>query len=205
MILEAEMMKKLSPVVWIGSLLLLASTAHAQSASLNVDGRRSTLSFISDAPGERIVGTASGLSGTIQTDLANPAATTGTIQFPVSSMETGNAMRDRHMQGEQWLNGDANPNIVFTIERIDNPTVSTEGNRTDITGTAVGTVNINGVAAPVQAQIAVVLNSETRTARVQPTFNVSLAAHNITGRDGAIGDTVGASIAIEGTVYAGWE
>jgi polyisoprenoid-binding protein YceI len=205
MTLEARMMKKFSPVVWMASLMLLASTASAQSASLSVDGRRSTLSFISDAPGERIVGTASGISGSIQTDLANPAATTGTIQFPVSSMETGNAMRDRHMQGEQWLNGDANPNIVFTIERIDNPTVSTNGNRTDITGTAVGTVTINGVAAPVQAQVAVALNSETRTARIQPTFSVSLAAHNIAGRDGAIGDTVGATIAIEGTVYAAWE
>ena len=199
------MMKKFTPVVWIGSLLLLASTAHAQNATLSLDSRRSTISFISDAPGERIVGTATDLSGTIQTDLANPSATTGTIQFPVASMETGNAMRDQHMQGEQWLNGVAHPNIVFTIERIENPTVSTEGNRTDITGTAVGTVNINGVSAPVQAQVSVALNSETRTARVQPTFNVSLASHNIAGRDGAIGDTVGATIAIEGTVYAAWE
>lgn len=184
-----------------GLLTVCAAPAWADPITVSVTAQRSSITFVSDAPGERIVGTATGLSGSIQTDLANPAATTGTIQFPVDRMETGNAMRDRHMHGDQWLNAEAHPNIVFTIERIDGAQVSTDGNRTDISGTAVGTVLVNGVSAPAQAQVSVAVNSETQTVRIQPTFSVTLANHNVAGRDGAIGDTVGATIAIEGTVY----
>ncbi len=188
-----------------GLLLLCAATASADPITLTVTERRSSITFTSDAPGERIVGTASGLSGTITTDLANPAATSGTVQFPVSAMETGNAMRDRHMQGEQWLNAGANPNIVFTIERLEDVTTSVDGARTDINGTAIGTVTVNGVAAAARATVAIAANSETKTVRVQPTFVVRLADHNVAGRDGAIGDTVGETIDISGTVYAAWE
>jgi polyisoprenoid-binding protein YceI len=184
-----------------GLMCVLAAPAWADPVTVSVTAQRSSITFVSDAPGERIVGTATGLSGSIQTDLANPAATTGSIQFPVENMETGNAMRDQHMQGDQWLNAAAHPNIVFTIERIDGAQVTTDGNRTDIAGTAVGTVLVNGVSAPAQAQIAVAVNSGTQTVRIQPTFSVTLANHNVAGRDGAIGDTVGATIAIEGTVY----
>jgi polyisoprenoid-binding protein YceI len=183
----------------------IAGVAAAEPITVSITSNRSSITFVSDAPGERIVGTAEGLSGSITTDLAAPASTTGTIQFAVEDMETGSALRDRHMQGEQWLNGDANPNIIFTIERLDSVTSTTDGARTDITGTAVGTVTINGVAAPASAQVAIAANGETKTVRVQPEFQVHLANHNIGGRDGAIGDTVGETIDISGTIYGAWE
>lgn len=194
-------------VLLLGATLssLVVAEAVAEPITVSITSNRSSITFVSDAPGERIVGTAEGLSGTIQTDLAAPAQTTGTVQFAVEDMETGNALRDRHMRGDQWLNGDANPNIVFTIERLDNVTTNTDGARTDITGTAVGTISVNGVAAPATAQVVIAANTETKTIRVQPEFTVRLADHNVTGRDGSIGDTVGETIDISGTVYGAWE
>lgn len=187
------------------TLLLGASPVFADPLTMAVDARRSTITFTSDAPGERFVGTAGELSGTISTDTANFAATTGTISFPVSSMNTGNTLRDRHMRGSDWLNADANPQISFTIERLEGVATSTNGNRTDVTATAHGQVTVNGVTAPATATVTVALNAETKTGRVQTTFAVSLANHNVTGADNAIGSSVGETIDIEGTVYTSWE
>lgn len=187
------------------ALVGVSAAASATPISISVNTGRSSLTFTSDAPGERIVGTASQITGTIQADLTNLAATTGTIQFPVSSMVTGNTMRDRHMVGAEWLNGEVNPTITFTIERIDNATSTVDGTRTDITGTAVGQVTVNGVSLPATAQIAVALMSNNNSVRIQPNFSVRLADHNVSGAQGAIGDTVAASIDIEGTIYATWE
>ena len=184
---------------------LLAGSAFASPMAISVNTGRSSLTFTSNAPGERIVGTASQITGTIAADLTNLAATTGTLQFPVSSMATGNAMRDRHLAGSEWLNAEANPSITFTIERLDNATSTVDGNRTDVSGTAVGQVTVNGVSLPASAQIAVALMSNNNSVRIQPTFSVQLADHNVSGAQGAIGDTVAASIEITGTIYATWE
>jgi polyisoprenoid-binding protein YceI len=183
-------------------VLGLAAAAWAAPVTITVNSGRSSLTFTSDAPGERIVGTASQITGTITADLENLAATTGTLQFPVASMATGNTMRDRHMQGAEWLNAAANPNITFTVERLDNAAATTNGNRTDITGTAVGQVTVNGVSVPATAQIEVAWMSNNNSVRIQPRFAVELAAHNVSGAQGSIGDTVAGTITIDGTIYA---
>lgn len=190
---------------FVAALVAAPGAAVADPMELRITADRSSIAFTSTAPAERIVGTADGLSGTIRVDLDALESTTGTIEFPVANMRTGNQMRDRHMRGSDWLNGGAHPSIRFTIERLENVTANPQGDRTDVTADAVGQVEVNGVAAPARARVQVALLSSTRTARIQPTFTVRLADHRVTGARGAIGDTVGETIEIEGTIYAAWE
>lgn len=187
-----------------GAGLLLVPTQAAASLTLTVDGERSSITFTSDAPGERIVGTASSLSGTLSVDLDAVEATTGTLRFPVRSMQTGNRTRDRHLVGREWLNAAANPDVVFTVERVSDVTRESEGTRITIRGTAHGQVEVNGVRAPATARIEVILLTDRGSARIQPTFTIRLADHEVRGARGAIGDTVGETIDIEGLIYASW-
>ena len=186
--------------------LVLASESNASDATtLNLDSERSTITFTSDAPGERIVGTASSVSGTLSVDLDNPETASGTMQFPVSGMRTGNRSRDRHLAGREWLNASANPNVTFTLERLSDVTREAEGERVTIRARAHGQVEVNGVSAPAEAQVEVILLMDRRSARIQPTFAIRLADHQVRGARGAIGDTVGETIDIEGLLYASWD
>lgn len=191
-------------VLALAPLLAVASMAHAETA-LVLDSERSTITFTSDAPGERIVGTAPTVSGTLSVDLDNPETASGTMQFPVNGMRTGNRSRDRHLAGREWLNASANPNVTFTLERLSDVTREVEGERITIRARAHGQVEVNGVSAPAEAQVEVILLMDRRSARIQPTFAIRLADHQVRGARGAIGDTVGETIDIEGLLYASWD
>lgn len=188
----------------LGDLVFGASEASA-SITMAVEGERSSITFTSDAPGERIVGTASSLSGTLTVDLQALESTTGTLRFPVRAMQTGNRTRDRHLIGREWLNASANPDIVFVVERLSDVTRETDGTRITVRGTAHGQVEVNGVRAPATARVEVILLTDRGSARIQPTFTVRLADHEVRGARGAIGDTVGETIDIEGLIYASWD
>ena len=65
---------------------LIASAALAEPVTVTITQNRSSVSFVSDAPGERILGTADALEGEVQTDLAELASTSGTLRIPVERM-----------------------------------------------------------------------------------------------------------------------
>jgi polyisoprenoid-binding protein YceI len=184
---------------------LIASAARAEPVTVTITQNRSSVSFVSDAPGERILGTADALEGEVRTDLAELASTSGTLRIPVERMETGNALRDRHLRSDDWLNAEAHPFIVVRVERLEDLTSTDDGDVTRVEATAVGTIEIHGVSQPMRSAISLALNRQSKTVRIQPTFSVALADHQISGRDNAIGDTVGASIDITGTIYGAWE
>jgi polyisoprenoid-binding protein YceI len=188
-------------------LLFVSATAWAQSGSadMKVDGSRSQISFVSEAPAEKIVGTADELKGAIAWNFDNLAATSGTISFPVTAMKTGNRLRDRHLHGKDWLDAKNNPNVEFRLTGLENVQRSTEGDQVIIEADAVGQVTVNGVAAPNRSKVRIVLLPERRVARIQPTMRIALANHNVAGKRGYVGDKVGESIDIEGVIYATWE
>ncbi len=191
-------------MVVVGMVWSFSATAVASDGRLTIDSERSTLSWTSDAPQERIVGTAEEIEGAVSWDLNNLEATSGAIQFPVSSMKSGNRLRDRHLQGRDWLNARANPDIIYTIERLEVVSRSQEGDRIDVEVKVFGKVTINGVESSNEATANLAILPETNRVRIQTTLEVTLRDHEISGRRGSIGSEVGESIEIEATLYGSW-
>lgn len=74
--------------------------------------------FKLDAPLEAINGTASGISGTVQFDPANPAALTGKIVVEAKSLTVPNPMMKEHLHGAQWLDVEKFPAISFEVAKV---------------------------------------------------------------------------------------
>jgi len=105
--------------------------------------------FKLDAPLEAINGSASGITGTVLFDPANPAATKGKIVVAADSLTVPNAMMKEHMHGGQWMDVAAHKEITFEAKELKN--VKTVGDKT--TADAHGTLTIKGVAKEVTAPI----------------------------------------------------
>jgi polyisoprenoid-binding protein YceI len=105
--------------------------------------------FKLDAPLEAINGSASGITGTVTFDPANPAATKGKIVVAADSLTVPNSMMKEHMHGGQWMDVAAHKEITFEAKELKN--VKTAGDKT--TAEAHGTLTIKGVAKEVTAPI----------------------------------------------------
>jgi polyisoprenoid-binding protein YceI len=197
--------------LFILSFIFLSLTFSAQAfaetkgTTLKIDAERSQISFVSEAPAEKIVGTASQVRGNIAWNLAALEASKGTISFPVSTMETGNRLRDRHLKGKDWLNESANPSIEFRLDSLQNITRTTEGDQVIVEADTVGQVTVNGVAAPNRGRVRITILEARKLARIQPAIKIALADHKVEGKKGVVGDKVGETIEIEGLLYGNWE
>lgn len=187
--------------------LLLVTTAVAQSSSttLSIDSDRSKITWVSEAPAEKIVGTAAEVEGKIRWNLDKLEATSAKISFPVASMKTGNSLRDRHLQGKDWLNAKKNPKITFEVKELTDVKRSQDGDRVNVEATAVGEVTVNGVNAPGRAQVEIAVLPAKKLARVQPKLSIDLDDFEVEGRRGSIGKEVAETIEIEGVLYGEWK
>lgn len=192
----------LSSVLALGACVLLATPLQAAPTQSTLDADRSRLTFVSDAPGERIVGSASNIEGSIQWDLDHLAGTTADIRFPVRSMETGNRLRDRHLVGRQWLDADAHSHVRLEVTGLESIEREDDGEQVRVQAVARGFVTVRGERAPMQARVQVVILPARGAVRIQPTLTIRLADHNVEGQRGVIGDKVGETIDIEGLLYA---
>ena len=105
--------------------------------------------FLMDAPLESINGTATGVSGTVSFDPANPAATTGKIVLATSSLHVDNPVMKKHMLDEGWMHVSKFPTIEFVAGKMTN--VKTSG--TNITGTIAGKLTVKGVTKKVSVPV----------------------------------------------------
>lgn len=74
--------------------------------------------FKLDAPLEAINGSASGISGSVTFDPANPAATTGKLVVAASSLHVPNPAMKDHLHGEQWLDVAKFPELTFEAKSL---------------------------------------------------------------------------------------
>lgn len=65
-----------------------------------------------------VTGSFSEVAGQIEMTGTNPETAHGTITIPVSSHDSGQAKRDRHLQGPDFFNADAHPFITFETTSI---------------------------------------------------------------------------------------
>ena len=105
--------------------------------------------FELDAPLEAIHGSASGISGTVTFDPADPSATKGRLVVAASSLHVPNPMMKEHLRGESWLDVAKHKDITFETTALGN--VKTEGDTT--TADVTGTLTIKGVSREVTVPV----------------------------------------------------
>ncbi|MEW6303482.1 MAG: YceI family protein [Verrucomicrobiota bacterium] len=98
--------------------------------------------FELDAPLEAINGSATGITGSVQFDPANPASVSGRIIVATSSMSVPNPTMKEHLHGDKWMDVSKHPEITFVTEKVAN--ASTKGNVT--TANVTGKMTIRGVS-----------------------------------------------------------
>ena len=91
--------------------------------------------FKLDAPLEAINGTASGISGTVTYDPANPASLKGRIVVDAKSLVVPNPMMKDHLHGDQWLDVARHPEISFEAKKVANVKQNGDNSSADVTGT----------------------------------------------------------------------
>ena len=186
----------------LATLGLVAMSAPAFAQTLTFDKKKSKVSFVSEAPAEKIVGVATGVEGKVELGEDFKTAS-GSVSVPVKSMKTGNNTRDEHMRSAKWLNADANPNIAFTITGLEGSKVETKGNKTVVKATALGSINVNGISQTTKAPVVITTlkKDDKIIAKIQLAFNIKLADHKVAGTEGVVGNKVGKLIAVSGTLY----
>lgn len=137
----------------IVSLLAIGFASVALAAPQTFDFKDpkgvNNVQFLLDAPLEPISGSASGISGTVTFDAANPGATKGKIVVAAESLFVPNAMMKEHMHGNQWVDVANNKEITFETKELKN--VKTTGDTT--TADAVGTFTLKGVTKDITVPV----------------------------------------------------
>ena len=105
--------------------------------------------FKTDAVLESINGAASGVSGTVTFDPANPGATKGKIVVDAKSQTVPNKMMNEHLHGAMWLDVQKYPEITFEVKELKN--VKTQGDTT--TADANGTFSLHGVSKEITVPV----------------------------------------------------
>lgn len=126
-------------------LALTSLTTAALAAPMSFDFKDpkgvNNAVFKLDAPLEAINGSASGITGTVQFDPANPAAAKGKIVVASASLNVSNPMMKEHLHSAKWLDVAKFPEVVFDAKELKN--VKTSGDVT--TADAVGSFTLHGV------------------------------------------------------------
>lgn len=77
------------------------------------------MTFVLDSEVEPIMGVATGVSGTIAFDPANPAQTGGRLEVETTSLITPNDGMTKTLHGPDWLDAKANPSIAFVVREVE--------------------------------------------------------------------------------------
>ena len=91
--------------------------------------------FKLDAPLEAINGNATGISGTVTFDPADPAATRGKIIVASSSLHVGNPMQQHHLLSDKWMDAAKYPEIAFEAKELNHVKSNGDTTTADVTGT----------------------------------------------------------------------
>lgn len=158
------------------ALLLSTSTlAEAQARTFNVTRGRAT--FVSRATLETINGVSNSMTGSVQVDPGNLAATRGTLTVPVSSLRTGIDLRDEHLRGSDWLDAANHPNATFEITGAEGASALTANQ--EVRFTLVGRFTLHGQTKTVRAQVRARWDGAGRI-RGRATFSIRLSDYNVT-------------------------
>lgn len=126
----------------IAAALGLVSTAAVAGEAYTIDTTHAQVVFHYNHLGySTTFGMFSDITGTIDFDAANPAASSVEASFPVTTLATGNAERDAHFQTGDFFGAEAAPAVTFVSTGIE----VTGENAAQITGD----LTLNGITKSV--------------------------------------------------------
>ncbi|MDO8632660.1 MAG: YceI family protein [Phycisphaerales bacterium] len=107
----------LGGALW-ASLLSGRTLAAAVSFDFKDPKSVNTIAFILDSTLEPILGVASGISGTVSFDPANPKAASGKIVVQAKSLHIENKGMQDTLHGADWLDVEKHPTIEFAFKKV---------------------------------------------------------------------------------------
>jgi len=168
-------------VVLFATLFCLSGSVLAENTNFSLDARaaRRIVQFVSDAPLERIVGRADGITASFSVDLTNlTAGASGKVVIDMNSFDTGLSVRNQHMQVNH-LQTERFPTAVFTLKSI----ASAEPRNISSGGTAAllmrGELDLHGVKKEYEILGTLTYNPADGSLRVQCVWPLSLHDHDI--------------------------
>lgn len=175
-------------------LALLALPALAQAAPTELKGQ---MKFVSDAPVEKIVGTADG-KATLDINLQDLTKITGKIAVSVASMKTGNDMRDDHLRSAEWLDAAKHPEMSFDVVSVTAKPTQTKGEVKSAELEVTGKFTLHGVTTDLKAPATIKWKGDK--VKISTKFTIKLAEYKVKGKEGIVGQKVGETIACEATL-----
>ncbi len=126
------------------AVLAVAPLAFAESQTFDFKDAKgvNNAAFSCDAPLESLSGVATGISGKVTYDPANPDTVAGKLVVETKSMHVGNPMQQEHMLGSQWLDAPKYPEITFEAKGLKN--AKKDGD--SVSGEVTGTFTLKGIA-----------------------------------------------------------
>ena len=144
--------------------LALPATAEEITFDFKDPKGVNAIQFHLDSLLEPISGTAGGVAGTVTFDPANPAATAGRIVVAAQSLTVPNASMTEHLQGSNWLDVAAHPEISFGVTKLEG--IQTKGNET--TATAHGRFSLKGVTKDITVPVRLTYLADALEKRTRP-------------------------------------
>ena len=132
--------------------LALPATAEETTFDFKDPKGVNNIVFKLDAPLESISGTASGISGTIEADPAEPEDIEGKIVVDAKTLMVSNSVMQEHMLGEEWIDAAKHPEITFEIKEVLN---SKKTSDTSGTADVKGVFTLKGVSKEIVVPVKV--------------------------------------------------
>jgi polyisoprenoid-binding protein YceI len=172
--------RPLAALAVVAASALLPTAGLAQARSFSVAGG-SRIQFVSDAPLERITGTSTTVTGSVSVDPSDLSTASGSIRVPITSIGTGDGLRDEHLHGDGWLDATAHPDAIFEITRVEGATALAPNEVVNVT--LHGRFTIHGATHEISARAQVrYLPAEGETPallRAQARFSVELPDYGV--------------------------
>lgn len=157
---------------------------------VDTDSSRNQVTFTSKAPKETIVGTTKTITGHFDLKPRKLAKAKGRFAVAWKSLDTGNSMKNQHMQAAPWVDAAQYPDIVFTLSGIEK--IKSKGKSgKSVKVQLIGTMAINGAEKEMQVPATLVYVKPKKTDKgekltegigIRCAFTVALADFNIKGR-----------------------
>ncbi|MEP6677010.1 MAG: YceI family protein [Ferruginibacter sp.] len=113
-------MKKLLVIAAAGIITLIGSAYTLQTIiNWKIDNEKAMVKFTMQAHGKEMIGNFKGAAGEVKFDETTPANSSITCSVDVSSINTGIEARDKHLQGPEFFDAAANPQIKFVSTKIE--------------------------------------------------------------------------------------
>ena len=172
-----RLQNSLNPLLALLTFFAVAAPllALGQARSLEMDREKSRVTFESAAKLETINGVSDEVRGSVRLDPQDLSTARATVTVPVASIRTGIALRDEHLRGEKWLNGEAHPEIRFELTRVEGPAQLSRGE--SVSAKLHGRFTVNGVTKDVVVPAKIGLSGEALDVRAR--FKIKLSDHGI--------------------------